>query len=149
MFVNAAETCLTSFYRLLIYQWNYYGYYSNYLEGMNCFWKQGGGEPTDPEPEPEPEPTPPMDNDWDYYYKGKDNHLCRTSGSGGSGNEGSDYTRYRNRSLEWCMEKCTDESNCKGFEWNNNVCEIWKNYYDEYYQYSDGAKCFWKYPMDA
>jgi len=83
--------------------------------------------------------------DRDYeYYKGYAGKACRDEHDG-YGDEGSDYDKYYDYSLERCMDKCTDSSRCEMFEYDDddNRCEIWYRYYGNY-ETKHGYYCFYK-----
>jgi hypothetical protein len=84
--------------------------------------------------------------DHEVKYRRYDDKACRTH-SGGNGEEGYDYTLYKNKSLSWCKKKCSDNSGCEAFEYyaRDNQCEIWWKY-DGDYELKGGFQCYHKCP---
>lgn len=85
------------------------------------------------------------DDHRDYYkYEGYHGKACRDH-SGGYGDEGKDYRVYKSVSLKWCFEKCSDDYDCKAFEYydGSDKCEIWYRWYDKYESKHD-YYCFYK-----
>mmetsp|Transcript_42680 Transcript_42680/g.83905 ORF Transcript_42680/g.83905 Transcript_42680/m.83905 type:complete len:149 (-) Transcript_42680:291-737(-) len=80
-------------------------------------------------------------------YERYQNARCRTE-SGREGEDGEEYDLYKGYSRDKCEEKCRNDYDCTGFEWNKKkVCEIWNyesdNFRVEWVERSKGSYCYW------
>jgi hypothetical protein len=78
-------------------------------------------------------------------YTRMEGQACRTA-DGAHGADGTEYHKYSQKSLEWCVEKCSGQQECKGFEYmstGTTHCEIW-NVEPTEFQSMNGMNCFVK-----
>ena len=82
-----------------------------------------------------------------YGYERYQNARCRTN-SGKEGDDGDEYDSYEGYTTDECEQKCYNDQDCTGFEWNKKkVCEIW--YYQshehrvEWVEKSKDSYCYW------
>lgn len=65
------------------------------------------------------------------HFYDTESGVCRKRSDGtGMGNNGDEYDLYRYKNREWCMDKCSNDTNCTGIEhryWpdDNQQCEVW------------------------
>mmetsp|Transcript_42681 Transcript_42681/g.83907 ORF Transcript_42681/g.83907 Transcript_42681/m.83907 type:complete len:151 (-) Transcript_42681:291-743(-) len=94
-----------------------------------------------------------LDGDRTDKYDGYDgydryqNARCRTD-SGREGDDGEEYNLYKGYTKDECEQKCYNDYECTGFEWNKKkVCEIWNyesdNFRVEWVERSKGSYCYW------
>ena len=71
------------------------------------------------------------------------NGACRTT-TGESGQEGSDYERYRKKSYDECTGMCTADAACQAVEYHDSGhCEVWWTLPTKF-EYNPGYNCFLK-----
>ena len=64
-----------------------------------------------------------------HYYEWNWGSCRKYSDGSGTGNNGDEYDLYKGKSYSWCEETCSENAECKGFEYSwspeNIQCEIW------------------------